>query len=189
MARLIYISHPAVEIRPDQPVPLWGLSAAGAARMRDFARSRVVAQVRRIRASTETKATEAAGILADHLGLPFSTDPALGENDRSATGYLPAAEFEATADAFFAYPETSVRGWERAVDAQARVVAALHRALADHRSGDLALVGHGAVGTLLWLALSGLPISRSADQPSPGHFWTASLPDLAPETGWTALTG
>ena len=29
------------------------------------------------------------------------------------------------ADAFFAKPEESVRGWERAVDAQARVAAAV----------------------------------------------------------------
>ena len=32
----------------------------------------------------------------------------LGENDRSATGYLPKAEFEAMADAFFARPDESV---------------------------------------------------------------------------------
>ena len=29
----------------------------------------------------------------------------LGENDRSATGYLPRAEFEAMADAFFSRPD------------------------------------------------------------------------------------
>lgn len=188
MSRLIYISHPAVEVRPEVPVPRWGLSASGAHLMRDFARHETVAKVTTIRASDETKATQAAQILADHLGLPYSTDPELGENDRSATGYLPPAEFEATADAFFANPDRSIRGWERAVDAQARVVKATKRALADHGSGDLALVGHGAVGTLLWLALSGLPVSRSADQPSPGSYWTASLPDLAPEAAWRPLS-
>ena len=44
------------------------------------------------------------------------------ENDRSATGYLTQAEFQATADHFFAEPEVSARRWERAVDAQAGIV-------------------------------------------------------------------
>ena len=184
MPRLIYISHPAVTVRPDLAVPRWSLSPEGAAAMRSFCRSPVVASVGTIFASTETKATEAAGILAARLGLPVLTDPDMGENDRSATGFLPPDEFEATADAFFARPEVSVRGWERAIDAQARIRRTLDRALAVHRQGDLALVGHGAVGTLLWLALSGLPISRDADQRSPGNYWTASLPDLVPDTGW-----
>ena len=33
----------------------------------------------------------------------------LGENDRSATGYLPKAEFEALADAFFSAPMSAWR--------------------------------------------------------------------------------
>ena len=70
------------------------------------------------------------------------------ENDRSATGYLPGPEFEATADRFFAEPQISVRGWERAIDAQARILGAVAETLARHPGGDLLLVGHGAVGTL-----------------------------------------
>lgn len=36
------------------------------------------------------------------------------ENDRSSTGFLPPEEFEVVADAFFAQPGVSVRGWETA---------------------------------------------------------------------------
>ena len=54
----------------------------------------------------------------------FITHPGIGENDRSATGFLPREEFWATADLFFAHPTESIRGWERAIDAQARIVAA-----------------------------------------------------------------
>lgn len=43
------------------------------------------------------------------------------ENDRSATGFLPPSEFESVADEFFAKPEVRVRGWEPAIDAQARI--------------------------------------------------------------------
>lgn len=34
--------------------------------------------------------------------------------------------------------------------------------------GDIAFVGHGGVGTLLLLSLSGRAISRAADQPAGG---------------------
>jgi broad specificity phosphatase PhoE len=138
-------------------------------------------------ASTETKAIEAAGILAARFGLGLRTEPLLGENDRSATGFLPPPEFEATADAFFAAPETSVRGWERAVDAQSRIALAVRAIAARHGEGDLAIVAHGAVGALLLCALAGRPISRREDQPFQGHVWRASLPDLALQQGWEPI--
>lgn len=47
--------------------------------------------------------------LAGHLGLSVAELKRLGENDRSATGYLPRAEFEAVANLFFAHPNE--RSW------------------------------------------------------------------------------
>ena len=44
------------------------------------------------------------------------------ENDRSATGFLEPSEFERVADEFFARPTVSIGGWERAIDAQKRIV-------------------------------------------------------------------
>jgi broad specificity phosphatase PhoE len=52
-------------------------------------------------------------------------------------------------DAFFARADESVRQWERAVDAQARVVAAMDEILQDSREQTIAIVAHGGVGTLL----------------------------------------
>lgn len=187
MARLYFITHPEVTIDPRTPVGRWGLSGRGIARMREFSSSRVPEDVRAIWSSTETKAIEAAGILAGALGLGIDVCKALGENDRSATGFLPPQEFEAVADRFFAEPEASIRGWERAADAQARVKKAVSRIVAGHGEGDLAIVAHGAVGTLLYCALAGLPIDRSFDQPSQGHFWRADLQGLRPLGGWVPI--
>jgi broad specificity phosphatase PhoE len=91
----------------------------------------------------------------------------LGENDRSATGYLPRAEFEALANEFFAHPARSVRGWETAIDAQHRIVSAVDELLAASavKLGDTAIVAHGGVGTLLLCYLRGDTISRAHDQP------------------------
>ena len=119
--------------------------------------------------STEQKAIDGAQILAEHRGLAPTRVAALGENDRSATGYLPLAEFETVADAFFAQPEQSVRGWETAAHAQARIVEAVASiAAADASAGALAIVSHGAVGALLYCHLTGQPISRQWDQPANG---------------------
>lgn len=187
MSDLIFITHPEVVVDPQTSVEEWRLSAVGVQRMRGFSCSLIPSKVRKIWSSRETKAVEAAGILGDALGLGFGVSNDLGENDRSATGFLPPAEFEDMANAFFATPETSVRGWERAIDAQSRIRDAVIGIVADHTDGDLAIVAHGAVGTLLFCALSGNGIARSFDQPFQGHYWTAALPDLTPKHGWKPI--
>lgn len=78
------------------------------------------------------------------------------ENDLSATGFLPPRKFERVADAFFAEPTVSVRGWERALDAQRRIVAEVQAIDgSDTTRGTVAIVSHGAVGALLspWRAI------------------------------------
>ena len=171
MAHVFFVSHPEVVVDPATPVPRWRLSEAGIARMRALAERPALAGLASVWASTETKAIEAAGLLAARHGLPVGVNAALGENDRSATGFLPPSEFEAVADAFFARPQESVRGWERAVDAQARIVAALADVLARAPEGDVAIVAHGGVGTLLLCHRLGVPIDRALDQKRQGHVW------------------
>jgi hypothetical protein len=95
-------------------------------------------------------------------GLLWGVHDALHENDRSATGFIPPPEFERMADAFFAHPEESVRGWERAVDAQTRIAAAVDELLDRSPQGTVAFVAHGGVGTLLLCRYLGV---RSAGQP------------------------
>lgn len=168
MAKVHFITHPEVAIDPAVPVPEWPLSPRGLARARAMLGQGWVAALRSVSSSTERKATDMAAMLAGHLGLGFTPSAALGENDRSATGYLPRAEFEATADAFFARPEDSVRGWERAVDAQARILVAVETVLAREPPGDVAIVAHGGVGALLLCHLKRVPISRAEDQPGDG---------------------
>ncbi len=133
---------------------------------------------------------DAARVLAAHRGLDRTEHAALGEIDRSATGFLPRPEFERVADAFFAQPHASIRGWERAVDAQRRIVAAVAGIVREDRSaGTLAIVSHGAVGTLLYCALTQQPIDRRFDQPHPGGgCWFEYAPaDPSACTWWRPL--
>ncbi len=148
-----------------------------------------ISSVTSIYCSTEQKAIDGAVILADHLSLEYTRVEALGENDRTSTGFLPPDKFEATADAFFANPDASVLGWERAIDAQARIVRAVTDiAKADKTAGSVAIVSHGAVGALLYCHLTGQAISRRWDQPGNGggNYYTFTLPSGEVHSGWKA---
>lgn len=164
-----YLTHPQVAIDPAIAVPDWDLSQVGLERARSLATSAWTRDLTRIISSHERKAVTTARLLAEQAGCEVEIHDGLGENDRSATGFLPPPEFEAMADAFFARPQESVRGWERAVDAQARIVAGVAQALAARPvTGRICIVGHGAVGTLLMLHVAREPISRMHDQPAGG---------------------
>ncbi len=159
-----YLTHPQIIVDPALDVPRWHLSDIGRARVAALAGSEALRGTTRIISSGETKALETAQPLAEALGLSVEVRPAMHENDRSATGFLPPTEFEQVADRFFAAPDDSVRGWERAADAQARTFAEVTSCLTQPCDGDVLFVGHGGVGTLLWCALAGEPISRAHDQ-------------------------
>ena len=167
MSIVHFITHPEVVIDPAIPVPDWPLSPVGRKRMRRAVLEQPwLRDVRALFSSAERKARDAAAIIAEHLPLRAAVIEGLGENDRSATGYLPRPEFEAVADEFFASPQQAVRGWERAVDAQCRIVAAVERAIAlAPAEGDIVIVSHGGVGALLLCHLKGVPIARTEDQP------------------------
>jgi broad specificity phosphatase PhoE len=190
MPTVHFITHPEVVIDPLVPVPDWPLSAEGIRRVGLFLRLPWVSAMRAVFSSAERKATDMARPMADHLGLTPIIIDGLGENDRSSTGYLPKAEFEAVADAFFARPEHSVRGWERAVDAQRRIVDAVNLALAMVQTdGDVAIVSHGGVGALLLSHLKCGPISRADDQPGQGggNFYTFDAATRRLLSGWHSI--
>jgi len=155
--------------------------------MRAGLRQPWVKDLKAIYCSTEQKAIDGAEILASRLSLPFHQMEELGENDRSATGFLPPDEFERVADQFFASPQTSVRGWERAIDAQARIVRAVEQIPAS--DGPIAIVSHGAVGTLLYCHLAGEPIARRWDQPpnGGGNYFPFTLSPSRALAWWRAI--
>lgn len=177
------VSHPEVVVRPEVPVPRWELSAAGRARLEHLVALPWAGALARVVSSAEPKAERTARALAGVTGLSEVVDEDLGENDRSSTGYLPPAEFEAVADAFFARPGESVRGWEPAHRAQRRVVGAVARATAG-ASGDVAVVTHGGVGTLLLCHLLGVPVDRRHDQPGQGSWYRVDAASGRVAHGW-----
>ena len=163
-----YLSHPQVCIDPDIPVPDWRLSEKGVQRTQAFSRSELLQDTRSISSSAERKAVDTATILAAKCRLDVFVREGTHENDRSATGFLEPEAFETVANQFFAAPNESVRGWERAADAQNRIVTEAMRVIKHAPDGDILMVGHGGVGTLLFCYLAGLEIDRAHDQPAGG---------------------
>lgn len=185
-----YITHPQVQIDANVPVPEWGLSEIGRARALAMLEQPWVGSIRRVVSSAERKAIETAEILARQLGLTVEVRERMHENDRSATGFLPPPEFEAVADRFFANPHKSIRGWERAIDAQQRIVSEVEAVLDAAVGGDIAFVGHGGVGTLLLLSLSNREISREADQPAGGgNYFAYDIGARSILHGWRPIDG
>lgn len=185
----LYITHPQVKVDAAVPVPQWGLSDLGVARTCKAAEADWVRQLKRIISSAEVKALETSAILAEAAGIGYEAVEIMHENDRSATGFLPPPEFEKAADWFFAHPDQSFQGWERAIDAQTRIVGAVEAILADHDpTAPIAFVGHGGVGTLLKCHLKGLPISRSEDQRGGGgNLFAFDLARRAVSCDWTPI--
>lgn len=187
MGHLRYLTHPQLRMDPDILVPHWGLSDLGRARIEAFKTGSILASTRTIVSSGETKALETAAIVASHIGIPLHVREDAHENDRSATGYLPPPEFERVADQFFANPDQSIRGWEKARDAQIRIVKVVTEMLKLHRSGDVLFVGHGGVGTLLLCHFANRPIKRLSDQPpGGGNFFSYGLLKREVAHGWQA---
>jgi broad specificity phosphatase PhoE len=171
-----FITHPDVGIDPAVPIPDWPLNERGRARMSALLARPWVRDIRAVFTSSERKARDGAEILAGGLGLDgYETVEDLDEKDRSSTGFLLRGEFEAMVDAFFAQPETRIRGWEPAADAQKRIIRVVEHILSiAPAGGDLANIGHGGTGTLLYCSLARLPISRQYDQPpTNGGNWFA----------------
>ena len=178
MHRVYFISHPEVVIDPIVPVPQWSLSEVGKSRMSRLANTTWMREVEAVWSSTERKAMDCAAILGSALSLAPQSHEELGENDRTATGYLEKLEFENAADEFFANPAISIRGWERAIDAQSRICRGVEFVLARSTGARaIALCAHGGVGALYLCKLKGVPISRAEDQPSGrGNYYAFEVP-------------
>ncbi len=85
-----YLTHPQVQIDPDVPVPQWGLSPLGRARIEAIANAAWLSRTTQIVASGERKAIETAEILARPRGIMIEIRKPM-PRERSLRHRLPAA--------------------------------------------------------------------------------------------------
>jgi broad specificity phosphatase PhoE len=188
MKKVYFITHPDVIVDLSVPVEKWDLSALGLEKLRRMFRQPWLCNIGEIYSSKETKAVTAAKMLADHRGSKNKEINELGEMDRSATGPLPPKQFEQTVKKFFLNPEKSICGWEKAVDAQKRIVSAVYGIIKNSKTQkDIVVISHGGVGTMLLCHLKNIPISQSEDQPSQGHYFVFEAVSRALIHGWQPI--
>lgn len=166
---LYLIRHAATERVAEQPAEQWNLSEAGFLAAGALAGRRFWPEIGRLVTSTERKAIATAAPAAELWRLPSEANPLFDEVRRG--DYV--EDYEAQVRAFFAQPERSVNGWERAANALARAVTGLATLRAESPDANLALVGHGLLWTLLRAQLLGQP------QPDPAEWRAIRMPDVA----------
>lgn len=149
MRHLLLVRHAAVVVDPARPAAAWLLSADGRAAcaaladvVRRFAPVAIVS-------SLEPKARDTAAALADALGVAWETAPDLHEHDRSGVPVMDATAWRHALRAALERPDDLVLGRETARAAAARFTRAVSAALAHHPAGDLVVVAHGTVISLL----------------------------------------
>jgi broad specificity phosphatase PhoE len=193
IVRSLYcITHPDVVIDPTVPAHQWPLSARGWRRMPCLRRQDGLVHIAALSGSTKQTAIDGATILSEARGSPWPQVAARWENDRATTGDLPQAEVEAPGNACVARPHERIRGWERAIDAQGRIVEALAPLAATAPGpGPMAVVSHGGVGMLLLCHLTGPPLAHREEPPGTagGHSCWCARPASRRIHGWRPMDG
>ncbi len=153
-AHLVLVKHSHVDVVPGHPPRTWELSVEGrrravllAERLADFHPARVVSSV-------EPKAVETAEIVAQRLGVPAVTAPALHEHERETAPFLGAEAFAAAMAWLFDEPDKVVFGEESADAAGDRFAAAVDALAAGE--GDQIIVAHGTVIALYVSRVAGI---------------------------------
>jgi broad specificity phosphatase PhoE len=175
MRRLLLIRHAESAVVEGVPPDRWGLTEDGRRRCAALA-ERLRAHdlrahdLRDLVASREPKAAQTAQLVAERLGVPWSTAEGLHEHERDATPWLGRERWEARIAELFRRPDAPVFGRETARAALERFAAAVEPIVAARPAGDLAIVTHGTVLTLF--------VARH-NPIDPFEFWKAlAMPDV-----------
>jgi broad specificity phosphatase PhoE len=178
--KLILVRHSLPEMVTGVPAREWHLSAEGRHRCAALAGRLAAYELGAVVSSEEPKAVETGQIVAETLGLPFDTVPGLHEHERGVVRSLWAKdEFQARMASFFEHPDELVLGHETADQAHTRFARAVASVIQWVPAGNLAIVSHGTVMTLLISRTAGLdpiPFWQGLGLPS---FAVLSLPDLS----------
>lgn len=148
MPYLYLIRHPRTHVDPTRPSHQWGLSEQGRAQVEGLCDAPFCKVIQAIYASDQPKAVEPATIMGTRCEVPVTTLRGLAEVGRGIEAYLSAADYENALSRFFSFPETSVAGWERAVDALARFQSAIGEIMKERSTENIAVISHGMVLTL-----------------------------------------
>ena len=146
MSHLILIRHSSVQRAAPEPDTDWPLSQEGRDLCIPLSEALRRFDPRVVATSPMRRAQETAEIIATQLGIEWRTSEGLEEHRRPfVPGGLPAQDFQATMQRFFASPGERVFGEESADEARDRFATAIEAILGAEPAGNVAIVSHGTV--------------------------------------------
>lgn len=170
MQYLLLIRHSLPTIEPDRPAKQWRLSEEGRERCSLLSERVASYSPSSLFSSLEPKALETAEMIGSRLNLSTVPVHDLHEHDREHVPLLSRAEIQSLIKSFFNDQDTLVFGEETAQQAMERFTQAVDGIVTTQQNGNLAIVTHGTVITLLVSAHNGI---------DPYCFWQRlALPDM-----------
>ena len=145
MTKIYLVRHAEAEPSGNDAA-LWPLSERGESQVRKLAGAPFWDEVKTIISSDEPKAVATVSPIAAERRIPLQMHQGLRELCRTAVWL---EDYEARVLDVFQKPALSIEGWERASDAQARILATLEELLLKFDGAPFAVVSHGMVMALL----------------------------------------
>lgn len=172
---LYFITHPAVVISPDKYKSEWELSEEGKNAVVRIAEKSFWQEVKNIYTSKEKKTIQTSEIIKEKYSIPTESTECLNEFESKSTGFLPIEEFTAAMKSFYEKPTESFRGWERLVDAEYRILNCIKKITRMSEKSSVAIIGHGATGTLLKCFYKKVKPSWEEDPKQTGCYFIADI--------------
>jgi broad specificity phosphatase PhoE len=150
MTKVYLIRHAETEKAGDDAT-LWPLSAEGEAQVKRLAAQPFWDDVKAIITSDEQKAVATIHQIAADRGLPVLMHPGLRELHRAP---LWLDDYQARVLEVFQHSALAIGGWERAADAQARILTTMDELILKYDPQPFAVVSHGMLLSLLLASIN-----------------------------------
>lgn len=148
MSKLYFITHPSVLIDKHAPIDQWQLSEKGIEETKRLLKLNFWKNIKAIYSSPEKKAVQVAEMAVNKYSFGLKRESCLSEIDRSSTGFMEYDIYMETMTEFYNNPKIEVNGWESAENATNRIVDCVTKIM-NSNTENVAIIGHGATGTLL----------------------------------------
>ena len=150
MPKIYLIRHAETQQDTGAEASQWVLSERGEEQVELLSQQSFWAEVKAVISSPERKAIATVQDIAFEKKIPFSTHDCLRELQRTPE-YI--ADYDARVLEVFEQPARSIGGWERAADAQARIMRCVEELIAAHAEAPIAICSHGMALALLLAAM------------------------------------
>jgi broad specificity phosphatase PhoE len=149
MGKIVLVKHSLSDMRPDVPPAEWTLAEEGWKRCTRLAERLAAYKPELVYSSVEPKARQTAGLVAERLGVGLETVEGLHEHKRRSVALQTQHDFESAVAVFFQRPDELVMGEESAARAAERFGKAMETVIDNAVGGDIVVVTHGTVISLL----------------------------------------